>query len=52
MGRVQIVFEDDIEEMLRDKAKRKGDLSRIVNEAVKECLRNQAKKTKGGEKGS
>jgi len=41
MGRVQIVFDDDIEEMLRDKAKRKGDLSQIVNEAVKQYLRKR-----------
>jgi len=39
MGRVQIVFLDYVEDALRDEAKRKGDISKIVNDAVIKHLR-------------
>jgi len=39
MGKMTIIFEDYIEDALRDQIKRRGDLSRIVNEAVRIFLK-------------
>ena len=36
MGRVQLVLDDDLEEIVRNKAKRKGDISKIINEALRD----------------
>ena len=36
MGRIQVVLPDDVEKRLRDEAKKKGDISAIVTEALKE----------------
>ena len=41
MGRVQVVLEDDLEELLRNRIKRKGDMSRIINEALRKHLVKQ-----------
>ena len=35
MGRATVIFEPEVEAELRARIKRKGDLSRIVNEALK-----------------
>lgn len=39
MGKIQIIFKDYIEDALRDEIKRRGDISRIVNEAVRVFLK-------------
>lgn len=39
MGKMTIVFEGYVEDALRDEIKRRGDLSRIVNEAVRVFLK-------------
>jgi len=36
LGRVQVVLEDLVEDELRDRAKKKGDISRIINQALKQ----------------
>jgi len=36
MGRVQVVLEDPVEDELRRRALKKGDISRIINQALKE----------------
>ena len=38
MGRIQIILDKDVETTLRDLAKRKGDLSEIVNKALRKYL--------------
>ena len=35
MGRVNVVLDDDIEALLRNHIKRKGDISKIINEALR-----------------
>ena len=40
MGRVNVVLEEDVEEMLRNHIKKKGDISRIINEALRKYLAN------------
>jgi len=39
LGRVQVVLDDDVEKLLRNHIERKGDLSRIVNEALRKHLK-------------
>jgi hypothetical protein len=34
MGKLTIVIDDEYEERLRDRVRRKGDLSRLINEAL------------------
>ena len=36
LGRVTVVLDEDIEDWLRDKNRKKGDLSKIVNAALRE----------------
>ena len=35
MGRIPIIFDEDVEIELRNRAKKKGDISKIVNDACK-----------------
>ena len=39
MGRVNVVLEDDVEELLRNHIKRKGDISKIINQALRKYLK-------------
>ena len=43
MGKVNIVLDDDIEWALRTQIRRRGDLSRIVNEALRNHLNEKEK---------
>lgn len=36
LGKVTVILDEDVEEWLRSKIRRKGDISKIVNEALKE----------------
>lgn len=36
LGRVNVVLEEDVEELLRNHIKKKGDISRIINEALRQ----------------
>ena len=38
MGKVTVVLDDDLEEKVRKLTRKKGDFSRIVNEALREKL--------------
>jgi len=38
MGKVTVVLDDDLEERLRNHIRGKGDLSKIVNEALRKHL--------------
>ena len=38
MGDIFVTIDDDLEEQIRDKVKRKGDLSKIVNETLRKGL--------------
>jgi len=38
MGRVNVVLEEDVEELLRKHTRKKGDISRIINEALRVFL--------------
>jgi len=44
MGKVTVVLDDDIEEKMRNHIKRKGDLSKIVEEALRKHLKEVKKK--------
>jgi len=39
MGRVQVVLDDDVEKLLRNHVERKGDISKIINEALRKHLK-------------
>jgi len=41
MGLIGIVIPDELEEQLRDRAKRKGDLGKIVSEALREHFKKE-----------
>lgn len=41
MGRVQVVLDADVEKLLRDRCKKKGDMSKFVNEALREQFKSQ-----------
>ena len=43
LGKVTVILEEDVEEWLRNKIRRKGDISKIVNEALKEKMEKEAK---------
>jgi len=43
MGRVQVVLEDPVEAELRRRALKKGDISAIINQALKEKFRPTTK---------
>jgi len=36
LGKVTVILDEDVEDWLRHKSLRKGDMSKIVNEAIKE----------------
>jgi len=38
MGKVTVVLDDDVEELVRKQTRKKGDFSKIVNEALREKL--------------
>jgi hypothetical protein len=44
MGKVTVVLDDELEEKLRNHIKRKGDLSKIVNEALRKHLEEEEEK--------
>jgi len=41
MGKVTVVLDDDLEELVRKQTRKKGDFSRIVNEALRKMLGEQ-----------
>ena len=43
MGRVQVVLDDDVEALLRNHIQKKGDISRIINEALRDWLKEKEK---------
>ena len=47
MGRIPIIFDEDVEIELRNRAKMKGDLSRIVNDACRTVFLMKAPKKTG-----
>ena len=36
LGRITVILDEDVEDWLRFKARKKGDMSKIVNEALRE----------------
>jgi len=38
IGKVTVVLDDDVEELVRKQTRKKGDFSKIVNEALREKL--------------
>lgn len=45
MGRVQVVLEDKLEELVRKNyVERKGDISRIINEALRDWVKGKKQK--------
>lgn len=44
MGRHQIVLPDDLSDKLRDKAKKKGDISLIIEEALRKLFKEDDEK--------
>lgn len=44
MGRIPIIFDEDVEIELRNRAIKKGDLSRIVNDALRTVFLMKAPK--------
>jgi len=39
MGRVQVVLDEDVEKLLRNHIQRKGDISKIINDAIRKYLK-------------
>ena len=48
MGKITIVLSDDIEERLRTKTRKRGDLSRIIEKALEEWLERNEEGKKDG----
>jgi len=44
MGKVTVVLDDELEVEVRNRIKRKGDLSKIVNEALRKHLKEGEEK--------
>ena len=48
LGKVTVILDEDVEEWLRTQTRKKGDLSKIVNEALRKRMERVAVKKREG----